>query len=499
MCDTVTGQPQILFEKFEILECLKKDTVSCVYLARHIFLSKKILLKTLNRENLKDPVWLERFKREAKILAKLDHPNVIRVLDFGSDHNDFYISFAYFESRNLRQLLSRNVLRPEDKQLLFDQLIKGLAAAHSNGIVHRDIKPENILVDDGLHLKLADFGLAITAEENLLTAKSSIVGTPAYMSPEQISGARMTPASDLFTLGIVAFELFCGRNPFLGAEINQTINNILNPDYYSLGKEIDRCGLPVSETLKRLLRFEGFTTPGSAADLIHGTAGGGGISGKSNRKKSRKQRYLLVPVIMILLVVSYLYLDIWDRDLSRKAVPDTPADTNVTLAADPVRDQSKMEKPDTITTHDTRKATAAIPMGYLQVNTIPISEVWIDRNRSEKAMMALPQGIHLIELHNPEFPVYREQVSISAGETLRIGVRLDTLFGFCTCEAYPWGTVYIDGRHRGDTPILKPVRLSPGRYPIVFENPDFPLYQDTVTICRNETTHVQINLESLRP
>jgi len=99
---------EILFDKFEIINCLKKDGQAGVYVANHIFLGKKILLKTLNTEGLADQTILERFKREAKILAQLDHPNLIKVLDFGTYNNFFYISFEYFESKNLREIIACN-------------------------------------------------------------------------------------------------------------------------------------------------------------------------------------------------------------------------------------------------------------------------------------------------------------------------------------------------------------------------------------------------------
>ena len=152
----------------------------------------------------------------------------------------FYISFEFFESRNLRDVLKGEKLTYTEKLNLFHQLTAGLAAAHRLEIVHRDIKPENILVNAWGQLKIADFGLAISTEENLLTAKSSVVGTPAYMSPEQIRGERLTPESDLFSLGIVAFEMFCGYNPYLGGDINTTINNILDLKQDELGPVIDR-------------------------------------------------------------------------------------------------------------------------------------------------------------------------------------------------------------------------------------------------------------------
>ena len=195
----------ILFEKFEVIDTLKKDSHTSVYLANHIYLGKKIILKTLNTNELADKTILDRFKREAQILARLDHPNLIKVLDFGTYSEYFYISFEYFESDNLRKVIQRNNLSNESKINLVIQLLKALNIAHQNQIVHRDIKPENILVNSNLELKIADFGLALVKNEHILTQKSSIVGTPGYMSPEQIRGEDLISQTDLFSAGIVIY------------------------------------------------------------------------------------------------------------------------------------------------------------------------------------------------------------------------------------------------------------------------------------------------------
>ena len=131
----------LLFEKYKIIECLKKDEYSCVYIADHTYLGKKILLKTLNTDRIENTLWLDRFKREAKILAQLDHVNIIKVLDFGKHKNIFYLSFEYFDSRNLREILKENDLIFDQKSQILIQLAQGLSVAHQAGIVHRDIKP----------------------------------------------------------------------------------------------------------------------------------------------------------------------------------------------------------------------------------------------------------------------------------------------------------------------------------------------------------------------
>ena len=494
---------QILFDKFEVVECLKKDNFSTVYLANHIFLAKKILLKTLSRHDLKDPVWLERFKREAKILARLDHPNVIRVLDFGSNRDEFYISFEYFESLTLRELLHQKKLTGIEKLHLFDQLLHGLAAAHRNGIVHRDIKPENILVNTQHQLKIADFGLAITTEENLLTAKSSIVGTPAYMSPEQIRGEKLTARSDLFSLGILAFEMFCGYNPFLGAEINITINNILNPAYDHLARNIDQHVPEIGQIIKKLLRFEGTTQPVSAEDLLApADAQSGSRPGKRSRPVRRKITYFITG-ILILVIVSLIYFYLSGRQNIIPPAGDTypPATSEDMIDSVPAATATDPHPP--AEHNPERNETPVMAFGYLLARSDPASELWIDGQDHglipSGQLLKLSAGFHALSMRHDLYPEYKHMIEITAEETLDVVVRLDTLYGYYTCEAYPWGTVYLEGKYQGDTPLLEPIRYPPGSYALIIENPDFPLYHDTMTVSRNETTRVRINLESIKP
>lgn len=245
---------EILYDKFEIIHTIKKDVYTSVYLANHIYLGKKIILKTLNTDELADKTILVRFKREAKILAQLDHPNLIKVLDFGMYKNNFYISFEYFESKNLRNVIKQNNYTPEQKRSLVIRLMKALNAAHQNHIIHRDIKPENLLVNQRLELKIADFGLALMQEETKLTLQSTVVGTPGYMSPEQIRGEELSSQSDLFSAGIVALELFTQENPFLGKDINETINRILTFNESDIKAKVSHLPEDIQLMLTGLLR-----------------------------------------------------------------------------------------------------------------------------------------------------------------------------------------------------------------------------------------------------
>lgn len=279
---------EILFDKFEIIDCLKKDTLTCVYIANHTFLGKKIILKTLKTDELDDKSILERFKREAKILAQLDHKNLIKVFDFGSYKNFVYISFEYFESKNLREVIKNNNLSLEDKRSLVIQLLMALNAAHKKNIVHRDIKPENILVNTNLHLKIADFGLALISNENNLTQNSSIVGTPGYMSPEQIRGEK-SQQTDLFSLGIVIYELYTGKNPFLGDNVSETINNILNKKEEDYIEQLKVIPEDIRQIVQSLLKKNLRERPKTASEVLNILDNSSDGKNYKNEFKNRKK------------------------------------------------------------------------------------------------------------------------------------------------------------------------------------------------------------------
>ena len=169
----------------------------------------------------------KRFNREAKILAKLDHQNIIKVLDFGRYQKSQYIVFEYFDGVSLREIINNRSLTQEQYNVLINQFFSGLDYLHRNNIIHRDLKPENILVDENLSLKISDFGLALAANDDFTTQTHSIMGTPCYMSPEQVGGKTLTVQSDLFTAGIILFELYTGKNLFHCELFDETINKIL--------------------------------------------------------------------------------------------------------------------------------------------------------------------------------------------------------------------------------------------------------------------------------
>jgi len=280
---------EILFKKFKLIKCYKKDEHSAVYLANHIYLEKQVFLKVLNTKTIPDSKAVNRFKREAKILAQLEHPNIIKVFDFGMYKEFFYISFEYFESSNLREYLTNKETTESVKKDIFIQLTKGLSFIHQKKVLHRDIKPENILINRNNIVKLTDFGLAQDFLDNVVTQKYSVVGTPAYMSPEQIQGEELTIQSDLFSLGITLYELLSGKNPFLGRDINETINNIISYDDNNISDFFDGFSIEFNKILIGLLSAnpkKRFTSSADVFDILKIEDSKSLVSNGNNKKKN---------------------------------------------------------------------------------------------------------------------------------------------------------------------------------------------------------------------
>jgi serine/threonine-protein kinase len=501
---------QILFERFRIEDCLKKDPVTSVFIAWHIHLDKKILLKTLNASEIEDHQWLERFRREAKVLARLDHPNIIRILDFGSENNIYYISSEFFDGRNLRQVFQSGTLSPEQKHSVLIQLLQGLAAAHRNGIIHRDVKPENILVNDAFQVKLADFGLAFPAEESKITRQSSLVGTPAYMSPEQIRGENLNEKTDLFSSGIVALEMFRGFHPFLGGDVKTTINNILSFNHGTITARLSTADPPV---IAEMLQPSPDRRPASASAVLEKL----GIKPEeiykiTTPKKNYRRKILYSTILIVMLCLigagSYMLYPDPEQSLSEEAKvtladPDDVSDTfnRSQTPPDQLKEFQKPEVTQEIMKMDEQAMSEnnTLKSGNLFIFSDPASDVYLDqmyRGRTPfQTPIILAAGKHWLKLTHARFPDYLEEIDIEPGQLRLISYQLDTLYGYLSCQIYPWGLVLIDGRLIGETPLPEPVPLTAGSHTITIEHPGFQGVNDTLTIARQETVFYRINLE----
>ncbi|WP_419924551.1 Stk1 family PASTA domain-containing Ser/Thr kinase [Candidatus Poriferisocius sp.] len=212
--------PELLGSRYQLRSQIARGGMTDVFLGQDTLLSRPVAIKRLFAEFATDPSFVERFKREATAAANLSHPNIVAVYDWGSAEGTYYIVMEYIEGHSLAELLrSGGPLAPERAAGIAMYVAEALGFAHSNGVIHRDVKPGNVLLSPDGQVKVTDFGIAIVAfggAESNLTQTGAVMGTATYFSPEQAQGKPLDHRSDLYSLGIVLYEMLCGRPPFSG-------------------------------------------------------------------------------------------------------------------------------------------------------------------------------------------------------------------------------------------------------------------------------------------
>src|ERR1700687_1406496 len=229
--------------RYHVESVLGSGGMGKVYKVHDRELGRMVAIKVLRSDVISQPVALQRFKQELLLASKISHTNILRIHDLGEFAGVKFISMAYVEGGDLTQLLKREGrLAPERAIGIMEQLCKALAAAHAAHIMHRDLKPQNILVDRDDHIYVSDFGLAKSLEANLagVTRTGVVLGTPHYMSPEQVEGKPVDQRSDIYALGLILYEMLTGVLPFQGDSTYQVMYQrvhqvpkkpeLLNPD-----------------------------------------------------------------------------------------------------------------------------------------------------------------------------------------------------------------------------------------------------------------------------
>ncbi|MCL5736850.1 MAG: Stk1 family PASTA domain-containing Ser/Thr kinase [Actinobacteria bacterium] len=208
---------RVFDDRYEVIKKLGSGGMADVYLAEDRLLGRQVALKVLSSRYAHDEQFVERFRREASSAASLNHPNIVQIYDRGEAEETYYIAMEYLEGRSLKEIILKYApLNPDLVLSVSVQILEALRFAHRRDIIHRDIKPQNIIVDNDGRVKVTDFGIARAGSASTMTEAGSILGTAHYLSPEQAQGRPVEAASDLYSLGVVMYEMVTGRLPYDG-------------------------------------------------------------------------------------------------------------------------------------------------------------------------------------------------------------------------------------------------------------------------------------------
>jgi serine/threonine protein kinase len=238
---------------YEVREIIGKGGMAIVYLGYQKNVNRQVAIKVLSAQASMDEQFKVRFEQEAITIARLQHPHILPLYDYGAEEDMLYLVMAYLSGGTLEKRIAHGEITLSEIERILREIGGAIDYAHRQGIIHRDIKPANILFDSEGHALLADFGIAKLAEQNISLTNTNVVGTPAYMSPEQAQGLEVTKATDIYSLGVVAFQAITGKLPFDAPSVLQLMLQVVQEPVPNLEDFVENVSPQLNSVLSRAM------------------------------------------------------------------------------------------------------------------------------------------------------------------------------------------------------------------------------------------------------
>lgn len=433
--------------RYEILSTLGQGAMGVVYRATDPLLERTVAIKTISLELSKDEFeeFERRFYREASSAGRLNHPNIVTIHDVGNNDDIAYMAMEFLQGEELRDILDAGgPMTPDRIAEIASQVADGLAFAHEHGVVHRDIKPSNIMILKNGAVKITDFGIALIPSSSR-TMAGMILGSPKYMSPEQVVGQDVDGRSDIFSLGVVLYEMLTGKPPFSGDNISAIMFRILN--------EMPTAPATLKPELPEAFNYIIAKALAKHPDERYQSAG-------EMAEDLRHYLALKVPANF------FIHADGKPRTLERRARPRQAADQTVRMAAGTL--------PQSATTVRGRRKKALVAGGGV---VLLLTGLWFF-NRGEPPAQNEMQPVNSAAMAMPLAPALAQPAPAPSPAGL-IAPREEATLVFAI---RPWGEVYVDGNNKGVTPPLNELKLAAGKHKVEIRNAGFTPYVETLEL-----------------
>lgn len=479
--------------KYLLKETIATGGMATIYKGVQISLNREVVIKKLHPHLSQDANFVKRFKREAAILGKLKHENIVSIIDFYEKDEDKFIILEYIKGKSLKSVIKEKKNIPFEYTLfILREVLKGLSYIHSQQILHRDLKPDNIMLSDDGTVKITDFGLAFGKELINVTNPGTYIGTPAYFPPEQLAGREITLASDIFSLGVTVIEMITGTNPFEGKDQFETINNILYFKKIDFDYDPDNIPSIFIDIVNSMLNRDPSKRPSSADELLEKIEKFKiGISKEQLRefifsentvevsskpmikvklKKRSRYRDTAIFITLLLLFISIIFYQFYYF--------------------------SKNQKIETIYLKEEQAEKFE-----LYVFTDP-KEIQITINDSIVILtpqkISLEKGVYRISSLNPDYEKIDTTVELNKNDSifLKMEKKVEKIdYGFLSVNVIPWANLYIDEKFIDRTPLSKSIKLEVGKHIITLKHPNRKEYFKEIFIEKDKVLKMDVELE----